>query len=273
MSKNRTAFLLALIMILGVPLISNAETDPLSAAINKAGKQRMLSQRIAKSYFFLGENVRTDKAREQLKASVVMFKKHHEELKSEIEDKEIQQLFTFIDIALAEYSAIVSTPYNKSNGGNVLDLSETLLEVCHSVVVKLEQASKLKKAKLVNISGRQRMLSQRIAKYYIAYQAGFRDQNSVSQLQKAVKDFETALKLLSSSSHNTTQITSSLRKVESLWKVVRKFFLDQEKGGLPVTVFATTDSIMKEMNKITNMYEKVIPVTSAVSNDLTQETE
>ena len=262
MIKLKAVFLLTLLTILGLPLISYAETDPLSAAINKAGKQRMLSQRIAKSYFFLGENVRPDKAREQLKASMAMFEQHHNELKSEIKDQEIQELFAFIDIALAEYAELVKKPYDKNNGNEVLDLSETLLEVCQSVVVKLEQASKLKKAKLVNISGRQRMLSQRIAKYYVAYQAGFRDPNSVEQLQKAVKEFETALKILSGSSQNTAKITSSLSKVGSLWKVVRKFFLDQEKGGLPVTVFATTDSIMKEMNKITNMYEKVIPVAS-----------
>ncbi len=263
MIKLKAVFLLSVLTILGLPLVSHAETDPLSAAINKAGKQRMLSQRIAKSYFFLGENVRPDKAREQLKASLAMFDKHHNELKSEIKDQEIHELFAFIDIALADYSSLINQPYNKNVGNEVLDLSETLLEVCQSVVVKLEQASKLKKAKLVNISGRQRMLSQRIAKYYIAYQAGFRDPNSVEQLQKAVSQFETALKLLSSSSQNTPRITASLAKVESLWRVVRKFFLDQEKGGLPVTVFATTDSIMKEMNRITNMYEKVIPVASS----------
>lgn len=246
-----------------MPLISHADTDPLSAAINKAGRQRMLSQRIAKTYFFLGENVRPDKAREQLKASLTLFERSHNELKSEIKDQEIHELFAFIDIALTDYATLVKKPYDKEVGNEVLDLSETLLEVCQTVVVKLEQASKLKKAKLVNIAGRQRMLSQRIAKYYIAYQAGFRDPNSVEQLQAAVKEFETALKVLIGSNQNTTQISSSLGKVESLWNIVRKFFLDQEKGGLPVTVFATTDSIMKEMNKITNMYELVAPVAAS----------
>ncbi len=262
MIKLKAVFLLTLLTILGLPMTSHAETDALSAAINKAGKQRMLSQRIAKSYFFLNEDVRPDKAREQLNASLAMFEQHHNELKSEIQDQEIQELFAFIDIALAEYSGLVSKPYDKSSGTEVLDLSETLLEVCQSVVAKLEQASKLKKAKLVNIAGRQRMLSQRIAKYYIAYQAGFRDPNSVEQLKKAVSEFETALNILVNSSQNTPKIATSLEKVDSLWRVVRKFFMDQVRGGLPVTVFATTDSIMKEMNLITNMYEQVAPEAS-----------
>ena len=259
MTRLKAVFIISLLTILGLPLISHAETDSLSAAINKAGKQPMLSQRIAKAYFFLGENVRPDKAREQLKSSLAMFEKSHQQLKSEIKDKDIQELFAFIDIALADYTNLVSQPYDKSSGSEVLDLSETLLEVCQSVVVNLERSSTTKKAKLVNVSGRQRMLSQRIAKYYVAYQAGFRDPNSVEQLQKAVQEFEAALKLLSGAKQNIPEITSALSKVASLWRVARKFFLDQKKGGLPVTVFATTDRIMKEMNRITNMYEKIIP--------------
>ncbi len=251
--------LLSLLTILSLPLVSYAETDPLSLAINKAGKQRMLSQRIAKSYFFLNEDVRPDKAREQLNASLTTFEQQHNELKSEIQDREIQELFAFIDIALVEYSGLVRKPYDRNSGNEVLNLSENLLEVCQSVVAKLEQASKLKKAKLVNIAGRQRMLSQRIAKYYIAYQAGFRDPNSVAQLKKAVSEFESALIILVNSNQNTAEIAASLEKVESLWRVVRKFFIDQMRGGLPVTVFATTDSIMNEMNKITNMYEQLTP--------------
>ncbi|MCP4993095.1 MAG: hypothetical protein GY934_04820 [Gammaproteobacteria bacterium] len=64
------------------------------------------------------------------------------------------------------------------------------------------------------------------------------------------------------SNQNTPKIATSLEKVDSLWRVVRKFFMDQVRGGLPVTVFATTDSIMKEMNLITNMYEQVAPEAS-----------
>ncbi len=70
----------------------------------------MLSQRIAKAYFFLGEDVRPNKARKQLNTSLELFNKHQHELMSAIKDQEIHELFAFIDIALADYSSLINQP-------------------------------------------------------------------------------------------------------------------------------------------------------------------
>ncbi len=65
------------------------------------------------------------------------------------------------------------------------------------------------------------------------------------------------------SKQNTKGITFALNRIEGLWKIVYKFFLDQEIGGLPVTVFITTDSITQKMNDITQMYEQITPAVSS----------
>ncbi|MCU7920035.1 MAG: type IV pili methyl-accepting chemotaxis transducer N-terminal domain-containing protein [Candidatus Thiodiazotropha sp. (ex Epidulcina cf. delphinae)] len=248
---------LCLTLMLGLSFSTYAAEIDLAEAVNKAGKQRMLSQRIAKAYFFLGGNVRRDKAKQQLQGSIAEFKKNHAELKAEINHQNVQKVLAFLDIAIDEYAELVGRPYDQDNAAMVLDLSETILEVSQDVVVKIEALSNLEKPKVVNISGRQRMLSQRIAKYYIAYQLGFKDRDSVNQLKNAVKEFESALVLLKTEKINTPEITAKLIRVTRLWRIIRPFFMDVEKGGLPVTVFATTDSIMKSMNTITGMYVEV----------------
>ncbi len=215
----------------------------------------MLSQRIAKAYLFMSKDVRASKARAQLNKSLAMFVKQNDEFKAKIKDKELNELFTFIEIILTDYAKLVNRRYSNKTGKEVLILSDTLLEVYHNVEVKLKNASKQKNmAQLVALSGHELMLSQRIAKQYIAYQAGFQDTNSVDQLNSAIIEFDTTLKRLMDSTQNTPPITSALAKVENLWGVLRRL-LNLEQAGLPVTVFAITDKIMEEMAAITQMYQ------------------
>lgn len=225
-----------------------------SSLVNIAGQQRMLSQKIVKAYFFQGERIRTRKARKQVKESIALFYKNHQTLLLEVSDPTIKQLLDFIGTSINELEGITQQKYNQKNAARMLALSESLLEVSHSIVEKIEATLGLQKVIIVGEAGRQRMLSQRIAKYYIAYQAGFKDPEIVAQLNEAVKQFEIAQKRLMNSPENTPEITRELERVQGLWVVVRAFFLDIEKGGLPVTVFSTCDSILKHMNKITMLY-------------------
>lgn len=244
---------LLILLLLPFPLLAN-KTDSLGALINMAGKQRMLSQQIAKSYLFLGHGIRRDKARQQMNDGLKLFQQNHLTLKQSVKRLDIQDLLTFVDLAFQEYQEICKQPYSKDNGALILDLSETLLEVSHTIVTTLDGTSKTKASKTVNLAGRQRMLSQRIAKYYIAYQMGFRDNNSVIQLNNAVQDFELSLAKLSATKGNSKQLQGELRSIGSLWKVVRGFFIDIKKGGLPITVFATTDAILKRSDNVTQMF-------------------
>ncbi|MCG8025462.1 MAG: type IV pili methyl-accepting chemotaxis transducer N-terminal domain-containing protein [Candidatus Thiodiazotropha endolucinida] len=66
MKNTRYLLTFCLTAFLCLSFSANAADIELAEAVNKAGKQRMLSQRIAKAYFFLGGNVRRDKAKQQL---------------------------------------------------------------------------------------------------------------------------------------------------------------------------------------------------------------
>jgi len=222
--------------------------------LNLAGKQRMLSQRIAKDYFYIGKGVNVSKASKQLKDSIQAFNKTQRLLASSIKDEEIQNMLMFVDMSSEEFSSIAMEAYSLDNGALILDLSESMLEGSQYVVDALKQDVKQQVSSIVDIAGRQRMLSQRIAKYYISYQAGIKDKNSITQMQEAVKLFNDSHHKLMANKTNSAEINKALKKVDRLWKIVYKFYLNIEKGGLPIIVYNTTDDIMKKMNKITQMY-------------------
>ncbi len=222
--------------------------------IDVAGKQRMLSQRIAKDYLYIGKKVAMSKADKQLKASLGEFTNAHKNLLSSINDPEIQNLLTFVQMSFDEFKELINKPFNLDNAQLALDLSESILEGSQYVVDSLKSKGQKKESEIVNISGKQRMLAQRIAKYYIAYQAGIKDKNTVEQMKEAVKTFSLNHQKLMKNPTNSATINQKLNEIDKLWKIVYKFYLKIEKGGLPFIVFTTTDDITKKMDEITKLY-------------------
>ncbi len=222
--------------------------------IDMAGKQRMLSQRIAKDYLYAGKNVAASKANRQLKKSLADLLSTHKSLKKSINDPEIVNLLAFVEMSSEDFESTAKEEFSLDNAQLIIDLSESMLEGSQYIVDSLKSSVKIKESKIAEIAGKQRMLAQRIAKYYIAYQAGIKDKNTVEQMKLAVKTFSESHAMLMSNTANTPEINRSLNEIDRLWKIVYKFYLNIEKGGLPLIVFNTTDNITKKMNKITGLY-------------------
>jgi restriction endonuclease Mrr len=236
-----------------------AKTDTpanIAELLNIAGKQRMLSQRIAKDYLYIGKKVAVDKATRQLEQSLEAFAKSQKYLEQAIDDPEIKNLIAFVNLSLNELKETAKKPFNLDNAQLVLDLSESMLEGSQYIVDSLKAKTKEHASDIVATSGKQRMLAQRIAKYYIAYQSGIKDKNTVDQMKETVRQFDENNKKLLNTPGNTAEISAQLKKIDSLWKIVYKFYLNIEKGGLPFIVFTSTDDITKKMDRVTELYTK-----------------
>jgi nitrate/nitrite-specific signal transduction histidine kinase len=257
MKKGLTKKLGAIAVVVSLSIsslmASNVVSDTVKL-IDIAGKQRMLSQRIAKDYLYAGKNVAKSKATKELKASLKELNSAHKLLVDSINDPEIQNLLSFVKMSGEDFEATAKKAFDLDNAQLVIDLSESMLEGSQYVVNSLKKKVKVKESAIVGMAGRQRMLAQRIAKYYIAYQAGIKDKNTVDQMKAAVKQFADAHKKLMSNQANTPEINRRLHDIDRLWKIVYKFYLNIEKGGLPLIVFNTTNDITKKMNKITELY-------------------
>jgi len=225
--------------------------------INIAGKQRMLSQRIAKDYLYVHKNIALNKTKKDLRISLASFFKSHKILVLTIQNEEVKNLLEFVELSSNDFNQTLQKPFNLDNAQLILDLSESMLEGSQYVVDSLKSSIKIENSKMIEIAGKQRMLAQRIAKYYIAYQTGIKDENTVRSMKQTVKEFSQNLTILLSNEKNTPQIRRKINEINKLWKIVHKFYNNIEKGGLPLIVFNTTDNITKKMNEITQLYLKV----------------
>jgi len=244
-------------LLLPTQLFARTAAEIEASLINTAGMQRMLSQRITKDYLYLGAEIRMGKSLRQMKGSVSLLLNNHGVLKKSVKDGKAQGLLGQLDPMVKEFKQLSTGQYTVRNAAKMLKLGDEILITSHELVEHMESVATQKTSRLVNVSGRQRMLSQRISKLYIAYQSGFQDSSVVGELNKSLELYETSHKELADSTSNTEKISRELARVQNLWKTVRPFFKEIEKGGYAVTVFVTTDAIMRQMNNVTRLYVRL----------------
>lgn len=257
--KTLLGIFIAVFLGLGVDA-AQAQINDINSAINKAGRQRMLSQRMAKAYFQVGQGVEVERSKKVLDASVATFDRQLVELKNYAPTPDIKATYVSLEQSWLDYKDLLVGKNPSQDGGRkVLALSEEVLTLAHQGTVQLEKHSASTAGRLVNISGRQRMLSQRMAKFYQASAWGVNDANSTANLEKARKEFSAALAELGAAPANTPQIKDGLELVKQQW-----FFFENALGQKvgadrrPQTAVATTsERILEEMEGVVGLYEKL----------------
>ena len=273
------------VMLLGAlvtPLTGNAEPPlTLVAAINTAGLQRMLTQRIGKAYSQIGIGANPESSHQELQESVASFDENLaalEEFASSLQ--QLQKSITSFDRTLVEpkeytttQSVIIAlkqvrnlwTPVRAVATGSVnlygaklvAYWNDDLLHATHKVTQLLQDVSNDPPARLVNISGRLRMLSQRMAKLYMLQVWGINTLTVQDELEAARNSFTRSFAILLATPENTDAIQHRLDVVARDWMWFRKAMNMVDTDPFPETVANVSETILVNMHEITRMYEEL----------------
>ena len=234
--------------------ISAEKNMSIAEAINKSGRQRMLTQRIVKSYCQMGQDVRYLAANKQLKNALILFEQQLELLNAFTDDPETKRALKLVEKLWDPVKLIAVDEIERDKASKLRNNAEKLLVASHQVVLLLEDQSGTNQGHLVNIAGRQRMLSQRLGNLYMLLSWGFDNPEFRTDYNKAKREFGEALLELISAQENTPQISSELRKVSQNWDM---FKLSDRMGKdeyVPGLVARMLDKILIQMNDITGYY-------------------
>ena len=262
--KRRTFASFSVISMAACMLPSTAmpQVIDINDAINKAGRQRMLSQRAAKSYMAMGQKIQGDLADKILTASMALFDRQLAELKAFAPTPEIKTTYATLETLWSDYKvALVGSAAAKAGAEPVLGLAGKVMQAANQGTVQLEAFSGKATSKLVNISGRQRMLSQRMAAFYLSASWGVQAPASATELAKARDEFVKAHELLKNAPESTPAIKTELQLAETQFTFFEQALRNLKPGSgdaaAQTNVFTTSERILQVMDGVTGMYSKL----------------
>ena len=236
----------------------HAQVSDLSDAINKAGRQRMLSQRVCKAYLALGLQVQTTAATKVLDQSMALFDRQLTELKAYAPTAPIRETYTQLE---SQWSALkgllVGAPPNAANAIKLITQDSVVLTLANTGTTQLEQVQGKPVGKLVNLAGRQRMLSQRMAKFYMAQTWGVESTQASAEVAKARAEFAQALDTLRNAPEATTEIKQELALADAQWVLFGAAISAKPSSINADHVFSASENLLTVMDKVTGLYSKL----------------
>ncbi len=246
-----------LLILLSLLTFAEAEIATLNEAINKAGRQRMLSQRMMKSYSMVGMNMLYGDPKKVLDESSQLFEETLNDLIkfSDGKDKASSDALAEVKALWDPTKAKLLAAPTKEEASALFDEVEKLLAAAHKATLAITATSTHSVGEIINISGRQRMLSQRLGSLYMLKVWGVAKDDQ--KLIDALTQFQDAQKKLAAYDKNTDLIKQGLEQVKKDFMFFEMLGASQSKKFIPSLIAKSSDKITGKMNEITALYEDV----------------
>jgi len=287
-SLNKTLFLLMLPLSLLVADTPKATTqldfsslvdefmneeNSLKKTINLAGKQRMLTQLMTKLSLQIDMNIQKKENLKKLKEMAALYDSTLKDLKKTA-NKKVLQSIALVEKAwkpfYEEINHLIEGKKSKEALKYIIDKNEDLLRVSNNLVKAFEATNTsenyLEKARLhiVNVAGRQRMLTQKMTKEKLLIVKGENAYNS--KLKETMDLFDDSLNLLTKgdskkmiSKPSNEKITEQLKVVSKLWNELKPLYAKKKNSSTELaTIITKNPLLLKEMDTMVKMAEKEV---------------
>jgi len=244
---------LSVVALLSVSSLGE-EIKSITDAVNMAGQQRMFTQRMLKDYAMVGMNNTFGKPDKDLKKTVSDFESNLVLLIKYTKNDNTKKSLEEVKRLWAPIKSVLNDAPVKEKVEVLQKDMETLLKMTDQATKAFAKESDKESGEIVNIAGRQRMLSQKMASLYMLKVWGVEDPEFKATLDNTMKLFKASLETLEKSTMNTPEITTLLGKVKKSFIFFEMMNRGKSTKFIPTLIYKKSNEILKDMNSVTGLY-------------------
>lgn len=235
------------------------ESLPLGTAINRAGRLRALSQRMSKLHVQSSLGVLPDRARDLMRQCRQLIESSMQELGRQPAGTDTQTLMPRLQGHVERLLVLTTGNTMSSRTDDVVRAADDMLRSADDLTTAFEKQSNQSGARVVNVAGRQRMLSQRAARaYFLQATGGAASAGHAQQLDAARREFDDGLGYLSNASLSTPAIRQQLELARGQWLFFEQALRKPSQGDTLQTVATTSERMYEVMDQLTLQYDQAV---------------
>ncbi len=237
---------------------------PLSpgALINLCGRPRVLSQRMAIAWGLAGQNITPGKATLKLRQLETQFMRTLDRLSTMgLPGPLADRLDAVLDVWPRYRQALFGAAPAVASASLVLELSEEILEAIDQLAREAATHAAVPAAHYVNIAGRNRMLSQRIGKFFLFREWGICSEAMLQRMGDSWCEFEVNLAELKRSGRSVPELAAQLDEITEQWRkfesILSPTLANARTSQHALAAIAQAERLLRYVDTTVKLYERL----------------
>ena len=194
-----------------------ADSAQIAQDIAGAGRLRTQSQRLAKLYVQAAMGLKAGQARQQIDAGIADVDAEFNRLARYGRKASMQRVYARSEALWQEMRGLLKKSPDAASSERMNLVADELMVHTGKLVMQIEGEGETAVGRLLDLSSRLTMLSQRLARLYLQAYAGDRKQGVLIDIEQARKEFANGLLELDTARENTTSSRDNISLAKNQW--------------------------------------------------------
>jgi hypothetical protein len=233
----------------------------IASDIVSAGRLRMQSQRLAKLYQQASIGLNATQALQQIDISVTEVNAEVGRLGAYAKKSNVQRVLARCETLWQGMRAALKQPPAPASAEQVNQLADELMIHAGKLSMLIEAEGEAPVGRLLDLSSRLNMLSQRLARLYLQAQGGNRSQGVVVDIEQARKEFSTGLLELDTARENSPASRDAVGLAKNQWvffdsAISRLVVAGRDDGKAMQNVVTSSERIAQVLDLASTQYAR-----------------